>query len=105
VKQMQAGFDALWSDTALFRALVTKFQDRILFATDAVVGRAPTDDAAGMARVIAAYRDVLEEDEYQPGLWPEHLRHGLHLDAGVLRKIECTNFDTFIARPAAATAK
>ena len=105
VKQMQAGFDALWNDTALFRTLVTKYQDRILFATDAVVGRAPTADAAGIAGVVGAYRDVLEKDRYEPALWPEHRRRGLHLDPGVLRKIESTNFDSFIARPAGGTAK
>lgn len=95
VKQMRAGFERISDHAPAMRRLILRFQDRVVFGTDAVLGRAPTEDPAGMARITRDYRMLLEADRFTSSIEPRRQLQGLQLPPAVLAKIYRTNFETF----------
>jgi predicted TIM-barrel fold metal-dependent hydrolase/fido (protein-threonine AMPylation protein) len=81
-----------------FRALVLTYQDRILFGT-CNTSTASRKTAVCETRKIRAHRDLLEKNTCSCAESQEKWQVGLHLDANVLRKIYCTNAESFLEMP------
>lgn len=84
-----------------YREFYIRYQDRILFGTDAVITAARYKTVDYLTRSFMVYRHMLELDEYvidiegQKGeTWQATLR-GLHLPESVVRKIYRENFARF----------
>ncbi len=78
-----------------YRALVLKYQDRILFGLDLAVTREPYKTAQWLDQMMQGYRDLLEKDHFEFFGLPHVLLSGLNLDLPVLEKIYFKNFDHF----------
>lgn len=78
-----------------YRALILKYQDRILFGTDMVVTSHSAKTVEWLEQVAQVYRDVLEKEKYTFFALPGETLNGLHLDRKVLQKIYHDNFMKF----------
>ncbi len=92
---LTAGLRRFSKNPEKFRALVTKYQDRILFGTDMVVTSSEGKTADWLTQVARAYRDVLEKEQYTFFALPGETLNGLYLDRKVLQKIYHDNFVLF----------
>ncbi len=94
---LTAGLRRFSKNPEKYRALVTKYQDRILFGTDMVVTSAEGKTADWLSQVARAYRDVLEKEQYTFFILPGETLRGLHLDRKILQKIYHDNFIRFFS--------
>ena len=92
---LKAGLLRISRDPDKYRALLTKYQDRIFFGTDMVITDAPHKTADWLSQVTRAYRDMLEKETYTFFAVEGMSLRGLHLDRPVLEKIYRKNFERF----------
>ena len=81
-----------------YRALVLKYQDRILFGLDLTVTREPYKTAQWIDSMMQVYRDFLEKNHFYFFDLPNVSLRGLDLDIPVLEKIYFKNFDKLISK-------
>jgi predicted TIM-barrel fold metal-dependent hydrolase len=92
-----AGLRRFSKNPEKYRALVTKYQDRILFGTDLVVSDGEGKSTDRLTQVARAYRDMLEKEQYTFFALPGEPLRGLHLDREILQKIYHENFIRFFS--------
>lgn len=82
-----------------YQRLVEKFQDRILFGTDAVVTGDPEKTEEWLYEVGRAYRELIEEKEYETLVFgaPERLK-GLELSREIQKKVYSLNFYQLVSK-------
>ncbi len=80
-------------DPQTYRALILRYQDRILFGTDLVVTDESYKTAHWLEQMIRGYRSLLEKETFSFFDLPGRTLNGLRLDRKVLKKIYSRNFE------------
>ena len=100
------GFERFSKQSNLYRELIEKYADRILFATDEVLTNTDGKEADYMKKRLKCYRDFLEKEKYrcplvdewyrQKGQEPPEAYSGMNLGKEVLKKIYRENPQRFL---------
>jgi predicted TIM-barrel fold metal-dependent hydrolase len=85
----------------VYRDLIVRYQDRILFGLDLIVSRERYKNGEWLGQMMGAYRDMLEKELFSFSELPGITLRGLNLDRVVLRKIYASNFERFMRKRAA----
>lgn len=104
------GLEVVSANADVFREMVNRYQDRVLWGTDMVVTGNQEKTEAWIASVLRACRDMLEKEvyyfwmaadgspyDYAGSVNPFGKLRGLKLSEPVLRKIYETNYESFVA--------
>lgn len=97
-KNLEAALDRFSRNPGKYRRLILRYQDRILFGTDAVVTSQSGRGGEWFFELGSTYRSLLEEKDYGDIRYARGRRRGLHLPAQVIRKIYHSNLYQFIAK-------
>lgn len=100
VDYMKEGFERFNSDIDKYRNFIIKYQDRLVFGTDAVVTDASFKNAEWLAQVFNFYRQWLEDENFtftveKPNKINIEVK-GLQLPSEVVEKIYHANAEMFL---------
>jgi len=82
----------------LYRNLIVRYQDRILFGLDLTVNAEAYKNRGWLESMIKAYRDMLEKEEFTFIELPGKTLYGLSLDRVILRKLYFANYQRFMSK-------
>ena len=97
-KNLETALERFSRNPEKYRRLILRYQDRILFGTDAVVTSQPGRGEEWLLELGKVYRSLLEEKDYDDIRHARGRRKGLYLPAQILRKIYYSNIYQFIAK-------